>query len=173
MPSPSTAVRVVPVQPVAPVVRETPSRPSTLSVQPSQPAPPAVDVTSSRPSIAGAAPAKLNVVTVKPGDSLWKLAQENLGKGLRWHDLLAVNPAIVDANHIVAGSQIFLPAIASRFRTATRIIVQKGDTLSEIARTHFGHASYWSCVAQANPAVHDANLIYEGQSLLLPASCKP
>jgi len=174
MPSPSTAVRVMPVQPVAPIVRETPSKASTISVQPSQPASPAVDVTPSRPSIVGAAAsAKLNVVTVKPGDSLWKLAQENLGKGLRWHDLLAVNPAIVDANHIVAGSQIFLPAIASGFRSATRIIVQKGDTLTAIAYAQFGHASYWSCIAEANPAIRDANVIYKGQSLLIPGSCKP
>jgi len=174
MPSPSTAVRVVPAQPVAPVVRETPSKPLTLSVQPSQPASPALDVTPSRPLIVGpAASAKRNVVTVKPGDSLWRLAQENLGKGLRWHDLLAVNPAIVDANHIVAGSQIFLPSIASRFRTATRIIVQKGDTLTAIAHAQFGQASYWSCIAEANPAIRDANVIYEGQSLLVPASCKP
>jgi nucleoid-associated protein YgaU len=110
---------------------------------------------------------------VKPGDSLWKLAQENLGKGLRWHDLLAVNPAIVDANYIVAGSQIFLPAIASRFRTATRVIVQKGDTLTAIAHAQFGRASYWSCIAHANPAIRDANVIFEGQELLLPANCKP
>jgi len=133
-----------------------------------------VGVAPSRPSIVGAAvPAKQNVVTVKPGDSLWKLAQENLSKGLRWHDLLAANPAIVDANHIVAGSQIFLPAIASGFRTATRIIVQKGDTLTAIAYAQFGHASYWSCIAEANPAIRDANVIYKGQSLLVPVSCKP
>jgi nucleoid-associated protein YgaU len=118
-----------------------------------------------------AGPAKLNVVIVKPGDSLWKLAEENLGKGLRWRDILAVNPAIVDANRIEAGSQIFLPSIASSFRTATKIIVRKGDTLTSIAHNQFGHASYWSCIAQANPAVHDANLIYEGQLVLLPAQC--
>ncbi len=123
-------------------------------------------------AIAPAAPAKLNVVVVKPGDSLWKLAEENLGKGLRWHDLLAVNPAIVDADHIEAGSQIFLPSIASSFRTATKIIVRKGDTLTSIAHAQFGHASYWSCIAQANPAIRDANVIFEGQVLLLPASCK-
>ncbi len=96
-----------------------------------------------------------------------------MGKGIRWHDILDVNPAIVDANHIEAGSQVFLPSIASSFRTATRIIVRKGDTLSQIAQTRFGHASLWSCIAEANPAVHDANLIYEGQSLLLPTRCNP
>jgi nucleoid-associated protein YgaU len=140
-----------------------PSRPPAIRLTPSQPAAP----------IAPAAPAKLNVVTVKPGDSLWKLAQQNLGKGLRWHDLLAVNPGIVDANHIVAGSQIYLPAAVSSLRTATKITVQKGDTLSKIAQTQLGHASFWSCIAHANPSVHDANLIFAGQSLLLPASCKP
>jgi len=123
--------------------------------------------------IASAARVKLNAVVVKPGDSLWKIAEENLGKGLRWHDILAVNPAIVDANRIEAGSQIFLPSVASSFRTATRIILRKGDTLTAIARAQFGHASYWSCIAQANPAIHDANVIFEGQSLLLPATCKP
>jgi phage tail protein X len=96
-----------------------------------------------------------------------------LGKGLRWHDILAVNPGIADANRIVAGSQIFLPAAVSSAHTATKISVKKGDTLTSIAQTQLGHASYWSCIARANPAVHDANLIYEGQSLLLPARCDP
>lgn len=183
IPSPKVAARVTPAQPAAPVVRATPELPSPLGVAPSRPAPPVIEANPSRPpmvaitpaepaaAIAPAASAKLNVVVVKPGDSLWKLAEENLGKGIRWGEIVAVNPAIVDANRIEAGSQIFLPSIASSFRTATRILVRKGDTLTSIAHTQFGHASYWSCIAQANPAVHDANLIYEGQLLLLPAQC--
>jgi nucleoid-associated protein YgaU len=177
MPSPAPAVHVSPTQPVAPVVRPTPSKPPVLGIAPSQPAAPVIPVAPAQPTAIArttpANPVKLNVITVQPGDSLWKLAQQNLGEGLRWHDLLAANPAIVDPNQIVAGSHLFLPAISSRFRTATSIIVQNSDTLSNIARTHFGHASYWTCIAHANPAVRDANLIYEGQSLLLPSSCKP
>ena len=114
----------------------------------------------------------LNLVMVNPGDSLWKLAEQNLGNGLLWHDLLAVNPGIVDANHIVAGSQIYLPAAAPSMRTATKITVQDGDTLSEIAESQLGHASYAACIAKANPAIRDANRIYVGQSLVLPATCK-
>ena len=150
-----------------------PSRPPALRVMPSQPAAPA--------SVAPVAPvvpvapraAKLKAVIVRPGDSLWKIAQQNLGRGPRWHDLLAVNPGIVDANHIVAGSQIYLPAPGASLRTAAKITVRRGDTLSKIAQTQLGHASYWSCIAMANPAIRDANVIFEGQVLLLPGSCRP
>lgn len=171
--------RFAPYQP--PVKRSPFERPKVFfsapaPVMPSRPpAPPPIRVTPSQPAapIVPAAPAKLNVVTVKPGDSLWKLAQQNLGKGLRWRDLLAVNPGIVDANHIVVGSQICLPTAGPPLRTATKFTVRKGDTLSKIAQTQFGHPAFWSCIAQANPAVHDADLIYEGQLLFLPVSCKP
>src|SRR5437660_7976299 len=73
--------------------RVVPSHPPAVRVGPSRPAP--------RASIASVAPgvpvapngaAKLNAIVVKPGDSLWKIAAEKLGKGFRWHDLLAVNP---------------------------------------------------------------------------------
>ena len=121
--------------------------------------------------MAPAAQAILNVVAVKPGDSLWKLAEQNLGNGLRWHDLLAVNPGIVDANRIVAGSQLYLSAAAPSTRATTKITVQEGDTLSQIAESQLGHASYAACIAHANPAIRDANRIYAGQSLLLPANC--
>ncbi len=154
--------------------RVVPSHPPAVRVAPSQLAP--------RASIAPVAPvvpvapngaARLNAIVVKPGDSLWKIAAEKLGKGLRWHDLLAVNPGIVDANHIAIGSQIYLPAGVSPLRAATKIIVHNGDTLSKIAQTQLGHASLWACIAHANPAVQDVNLIFEGQSVLIPASCEP
>jgi len=148
-----------------------PSRPPVVSVAPLQPAAP-TPVTPIAPAIS-AAPNGLISVTVKPGDSLWKIAQQNLGKGLRWHDLLSLNPGIADANRIVAGSRIYLPAAVSSGRTATKITVKKGDTLTSIAQARFGHASYWPCIAHANPSVPDADLIYEGQSLLLPARCDP
>jgi nucleoid-associated protein YgaU len=176
MPSPAAAPRVAIAKPAAPLVSMTPSLPSTLEVAPVQPVAPVDRVSPAQPTsplrTAPAVPARLNVMTVKPGDSLWKLAEEILGKGTRWHDLAAVNPAIVDPNRIVAGSQIFLPSLVSASHPAASVTVRKGDTLSEIALTQLGRASSWACIAQANPAIHDANLIFEGQLLLLPANCK-
>ena len=154
--------------PVRPPVRRSPfERPRTFVPAPRRIAP-------SRPPAVPAAlngTAKLSAVIVKPGDSLWKIAQQNLGKGVRWRDLLAANPGIVDGNRIAAGSQIYVPT--PPLRTATKFTVRKGDTLTKIAQTQLGHAAFWSCIAQANPGIHDANLIFEGQQLLLPATCKP
>jgi len=154
--------RIVPANP--PAVRATPLHPPVVA--PTAPVAPVIST-----ALNGAA--KLNAIVVKPGDSLWKIAAEKLGKGLRWHDLLAVNPGIVDANHIAVGSQIYLPAGVSPLRTAMSITVHKYDTLSKIARTQLGHASLWACIAHANPAVRDANVVFEGQSLFIPANCEP
>jgi nucleoid-associated protein YgaU len=177
MPSPAPSPNVKPAEPVAPLVRMTPSRPSPLGATPSQPLAPVVRVTPSQPAapahIAPTTPATMNVVIVKPGDSLWKLAEQELGKGILWHELLAVNPNIVDANRIMAGSQIFLPSLVSTARAAASFTVRKGDTLSAIALTQLGRASSWACIAHANPTIQDANLIFEGQLLLLPAGCTP
>jgi nucleoid-associated protein YgaU len=137
--------------------------------------PPAVRVTPSQPiaPVTPSALVKLNVVIVRPGDSLWKLAQKNLGKGLRWRELLSYNPGLGDPNLIAAGSEIFVPVEAAPLRTTTKFTVRKGDTLSSIAFSQLGHASSWSCIAHANPDIHDANLIHEGQVLLLPTACRP
>jgi nucleoid-associated protein YgaU len=158
----SAPPRIIPSQP--PAVRVAPARPAArASIAPVAPVVP----------VAPNGTAKLNAIVVKPGDSLWKIAAQKLGKGFRWHDLLAVNPGIVDANYIAVGSQIYLPAGVSPLRTAMSITVHKGDTLSKIARTQLGRASLWACIAHANPAVRDANIVFEGQSLLIPASCEP
>ncbi|PYT54703.1 MAG: peptidoglycan-binding protein LysM, partial [Acidobacteria bacterium] len=72
-----------------------------------------------------------------------------------------------------AGSRIYLPPGVSPRRPATKFTVRKGDTLWKIAQTQLGHASFWSCIARTNPDILDANLIHEGQVLLLPVGCAP
>lgn len=194
--APSFAKSVPPgVAPFQPPVKRSPfsrpkilmsPRPRALSSEPALPGlsasrlaapltpePPRSHIAATRPPamIAPSTAAKLSIVTVKRGDSLWKIAQHNLGAGFRWHDLLAVNPDIRDANRIEAGSRIFLPTASPP--AATTLTVQRGDSLSKIARARFAHAALWPCIARANPSIADPNLIYEGQTLTMPASCPP
>jgi nucleoid-associated protein YgaU len=158
----SESPRVAP--PVPPLPVNPPARPS-MPVAPPRPVKPVVPRVAKiqPPNIAG-------LVIVQPGDSLWKLAKNNLGTGARWHELAAVNPSLVDPNRINPGTQINLPASASA-PLSTSIKVQKGDSLWKIAQSRLGHGSAWTCIAQANPAIRDANRIYIDQELVLPASC--
>jgi nucleoid-associated protein YgaU len=173
--------RFVPLQPTPMPAPRTPVGPSPAPVTPRkfnplQPTPPPTPRNPVAPPPAVVAPSvstKLSVVTVKPGDSLWKFAAERLGNGRRWQELLSVNPGLRDPNHIEAGSEIVLPASVSPARTATKYTVRHGDTLSGIALTQLRHSTSWSCIAQANPTIRDANLIHDGQVLLIPASCLP
>ena len=116
-----------------------------------------------------------HTLTVQRGDSLWKLAQQHLGRGSRWQELLVANPGIVDPKRLAAGTQIVVPtepaATLKITRSDSKVAVQKGDTLSAIARANYGRGAAWRCIAQANPQIANANRIYEGQQLLLPFKC--
>jgi nucleoid-associated protein YgaU len=114
----------------------------------------------------------LHTVTVQPGDSLWKLAQQNLGRGSRWQELLAANPGIVYPTRIAAGTEIVVPAKLTTLKSDVRVTVKEGDTLSRIAQFTYGRAAAWRCIAQANPEIADVNRIYKGQQLLLPFVCQ-
>jgi nucleoid-associated protein YgaU len=164
MPAPSTPV----ARPSAPVTprKFVPVQPTPLRAPRNPVAPPPA---AAIPSVS----TKLTIVTVKSGDSLWKFAAERLGNGRRWQALLSINPGLRDPNRIEAGSQLVLPASVSPTRTATKYTVRQGDTLSGIALTQLRHATSWSCIAQANPTIRDANLIHDGQVLLIPTSCLP
>jgi nucleoid-associated protein YgaU len=120
-------------------------------------------------------------VSVQRGDSLWKLAKQNLGYGNRWPELLAANRGITDPNQIRAGAQLYLPEAAAKTSSKAAaanvakqtLKVHKGDTLWSLARAKFGRSSAWPCLATANPAVSDPNRINVNQELVVPASCSP
>jgi nucleoid-associated protein YgaU len=164
--TPVAAPAVVP-EPTPATAREFVA-PHPTAVEPSAHAIPAAPVFAN-------APAPLTIV-VKRGDSFWKLAQINLGDGHRWHEILAVNPTITDPNHLVPGTVLklgvsvpepMIPAGADE-----KITVRKGDSLWRIAATKLGFGGFWGCIAKANPVIKDANLIYAGQTLTVPAACQ-
>ena len=124
------------------------------------------------PSTVAKTSSPLHTVIVQPGDSLWKLAQQNLGRGSRWQELLAANPGIVDPTRIAAGTEIVMPAKVTGLKSDLKVIVKLGDTLSNLARVTYGRAAAWRCIVRANPEIADANRIYKGQQLLLPFNCQ-
>jgi nucleoid-associated protein YgaU len=177
------------ITPAQPKISSRPATPNIL-IQPMQPpappnsAQPVASVSTIRPvrpqpTLHPSTISAQNVVTVQPGDSLWKLAQKALGHSNRWTELLAVNPGITDPNQIRAGAQLNLPVVVATLHptrnagdtTAPAIKVRKGDTLWHLAKSNLGRSSYWACIAAANPSISDPNRIYEGQNLILPPIC--
>lgn len=187
-PKPTKPLASAAHQPAAPleISAAKPSAPGK-TIRP-DPAPRVSAPVSSSPTLALSAPAispvapsadsPLRTVRVAPGDSLWKIARENLGRGSRWRELLSANPALSDPLRLRAGSELSLPAartVASpngTKRLAMRTIkVQRGDTLWSLAKANLGRASNWPCLAAANPSLPDASRIFAGQELILPAAC--
>ncbi len=162
-PAPLAAART------APPARQPKAAPAiALSTPKSSPA-----ISIAPPPTAAKTSSPLHTVTLQPGDSLWKVAQQNLGRGSRWQELLAANPGIADPTRIAAGTEIVVPAKLTGLKSDLNVTVRPGDTLSRIALGTYGRAAAWRCIAQANPEIADANRIYAGQQLLLPFSCQP
>ena len=73
-----------------------------------------------------------------------------------------------DFSDVVSGSSSTAPAPdAPASRT---YVVQKGDSLSKIAKHEYGDANQWKAIFEANrDTIKDPDLIYPGQTLRIPA----
>jgi len=116
--------------------------------------------------------------TVKPGDTLWRIAARELGDPNRWHDITALNPHVAEHPDLIhAGTVLTLPAPASAGRSHTYVI-QHGDTLSGIAARELGDASQYPAIFEASRhtlqpgGVHlvDPDAIDVGQTLTIPGA---
>ena len=163
--SPFERPRVLPAPPMVATPHALTPAPLASRALPSPIAPPV----SSSPAISG----KLTIVTVKPGDSLWKFAAARLGDGHRWQELLALNPDLRNPDVLQVGSEMVVPSSVAAPQAPTKYTVRHGDTLWSIAQAQWHRGTAWSCITHTNPDLGDANLIHEGQVLLLPASCLP
>jgi nucleoid-associated protein YgaU len=179
---------IAPEQPAAPVAKSVPPATPASAIRPAarsavvatpvQPVAPSATISPVQPNIVPAAPVTTqHTVSVQRGDSLWRLAQQNLGSGNRWPELAAVNPGIVNPNQIRAGTQLNLPATAASVRrsakssAANTIEIHKGDTLWSLAKSNLGRSAAWPCLAAANPSLSSPNRIFAGQLLVVPAEC--
>jgi len=193
---PSRPENFAPARPFAPLLRAVAPNAPTLPyprasrINPfvgrrTQPSPPAVTIirpidphatpkpnSIPRPLPRSSSPASR--IMVQPGDTLWNLSRQHLGRGTRWLELLAANPGLDDPTRLVPGTQLVLPPkTTAHRRSAQTITVQPGDSLSKIARAAYGHASYWPCLASANSSISNPDRLHIGQVLDLPASCMP
>ncbi|HAL45221.1 MAG: hypothetical protein A2Y12_04575 [Planctomycetes bacterium GWF2_42_9] len=55
-------------------------------------------------------PAGSKQYTIQSGDSLWSIAQKQLGNGTRFQEILKLNPRLTAKSSLVVGSRINLPA---------------------------------------------------------------
>jgi DNA-binding SARP family transcriptional activator/nucleoid-associated protein YgaU len=119
-------------------------------------------------------------VMVERYDSLWKLAEQHLGTGQRWHEIYQLNRGrpqpggrtLTDPAHIEPGWTLLIPAEQPK-RHRMRYEVAPGDQLGAIAARFLGAAGHYPEIAAINPDLvngrHDADHIEPGWQLTLPA----
>jgi LysM repeat protein len=121
----------------------------------------------------------LPMVTVKRHDTLWRIAAVHLGDPERWPEIRELNAEqLADGTVVRPGQVLRLPADAvfSTGLPAETVVVEKGDTLSGIAREH-GRTG-WRAVYRASTGttqpdgahLSDPDLIRPGWRLTLPAT---
>ncbi|MCM4076376.1 LysM peptidoglycan-binding domain-containing protein [Paractinoplanes hotanensis] len=110
--------------------------------------------------------------TVQEGDTLFGIAEAKLGDGDRWPQIYALNQALIrDPDRIFAGQVFVLPPLRPVGDIPRLHTVQRGDTLSGIARATLGDADRWPEIFALNRAIltHPDRII-AGQVLILPAA---
>ncbi|MQS16477.1 LysM peptidoglycan-binding domain-containing protein [Streptomyces kaniharaensis] len=140
-----------------------------------------------------------HIYTVKdasPADSLWSIAEHQLGDGARWHEIAALNEGRTmpggavfrAAGDIQPGWQLYLPGSAAGAEGAAAqaagapntVTVQAGETLSSIAERELGDAARYPELAQANAGhtmpdgrqMSNPDEIFPGWTITIPQTAK-
>ncbi|MCG3180276.1 MAG: hypothetical protein BIFFINMI_02635 [Phycisphaerae bacterium] len=135
------------------------------------------------------APDGTRTYQIKKDDTAWLLAERfYTGRGPLWTLLRDANPEIKDWNNLKIGATIKVPPApvagastagsttttggttsGGRTLAANEYVVQRGETLSEIAQKKYGRFSAWKDIAKANPDINpETGAIHEGQVIKLP-----
>ena len=143
---------------------ETPAEPET----PAQPETPAVPTTPAAPAAAG-------TYTVKKGDTYGTIALNNYGTYGVWSELYKANKGA----KLTEGATLVLPETLGKVARInapvaasgeTLYTVKAGDTLGAIAKATYGDVVKYKTIFERNAdRLVNANTIYEGQVIVLPA----
>ena len=142
-----------------------------------QPAASTTQTTNEKTAATVSLPAKH---TVKPGESLWTIAQTYYKSGYNWVDIRdtnnVVNPDLIEAGQTltipdVPAKTVGTPAISSasvseKPKDASYTVV-KGDDLWDIALKEYGNGYKWVDIAKANK-LENPEVIHPGNVLKMP-----
>lgn len=128
-----------------------------------------------------AAPVPTRQHTVKRGESLWSIADAELGNGRRYSEIAALNARLLAGksdDFLRPGWVLTLPvdAHATPNNAAETYTVRKGDTLSEIALDHLDDAHAYPRIFEASRTISqpdgqhlaDPDVIDVGWTLVIP-----
>ncbi len=145
----------------------------------------ALSISSSAP-LSHAEQDTIQTYTVRPGDSLWALAERFYGDGERWPEIVAANVGrrmpdgqVFPRNPVLQpGWILHIPDARPAPTAQSRVtyVVREGDTLSAIAQRFYGDVTAWPRILEANRDAHLANgwtlsnpnLIWPGLALTIP-----
>ena len=85
----------------------------------------------------------------------------------------ALEKAVLMAGNVKGVSEVKVDAVSAPPQQATveYYIIQKGDTLSAIAKRYYGNANDYPRIFEANrEVIKDADLIYPGQKIRIPTA---
>ncbi len=128
---------------------------------------------------------------VLDGDSLWLIADAQLGDPLRWRQIAEANPG-VNPDRLLPGTSLRIPMSgngtlnlnhgaavvpppAAAPSGSTLHAIRPGDTLSEIARTYYGDPARWRPIYNANRTAigRDPDRLRVGLRLVIPPLVTP
>lgn len=121
--------------------------------------------------------------TVQPGDSLWSIAQQHLGAGTRYREIVHLNHDLLHGrgSFLKPGWVLSVPAATNQGSSPETYTVHRGDTLSQIAQDQLGDASRYPEIAAASRRITqpdgthltDPDVIDPGWTLNIPEAAAP
>ena len=149
---PSAPTAEAPLAPVTPVTSEAPAR----------------KVVRESRALSG------RVYEVRPGDTLWAIAERQFGDATRWPELFEANRSrLANPHQIRPNQKLQLGGVQQASRSGTSrargdgsYTVRSGDTLGKIAQRQLGKASDWPVLYALNrETLGNPHQIYPGQIL--------